>query len=155
MKTFFLVLLAGLFLSWLFFPSNGVFVRYSVDNRTELTLNGSVFSFIALNPDAVSKCASPVEQRDCFSPADYSLRQSNLTESQLDAFIEVVYDSDFFDLNDSYGSAGKYEQRSVQALEVTVGGKSKNVTLAKTPSGSPSPKQFQKVVDALYALKPK
>ena len=148
-------LLVGLFIGGFFSSSSdGLYVSYSASGQTTLIQNG-VLSYAVLSPLAVSKCASLAQQTSCYVDSDYVLKKVNLTEDEVELVIEVIRDSEFFELNDSYGVSSESEKVSVHELNVMLGGKIKQVTYFYSPSSENKPEAFQKVVDAIYALKSK
>jgi hypothetical protein len=102
--------------------------------------------------DKDNKCAHWVAQAPCWTEQELTTREASLSASELRTLRDLLQQTAFLTLADSYGGAPPGQRYYPYQLSVTSGAIYKTVVYQSYPDAAPMPTPLRAVIDSLYAL---
>lgn len=102
--------------------------------------------------DTAEKCAQSVAQTPCWTNADLTTKEADLSDEETHGLIDLIRQTHFMQLKDSYGSAATGQRYYPSTLIVKLAGEEKRVVYQSFPEGEPMPEGFQRLSSRLEEL---
>jgi len=135
-------------------PDSAFAIRYQFTSETNyeyVDLSGDTLqrtSFV----DQTGRCATWVEQRPCWTPADVRTVRTPLPAGERRALIRLIRRSGFFGLDTLSGAVDPDSRAYAERVEVLLGTRRHVVNYRAAPGVAPRPAAFIAVRDALLTL---
>jgi len=101
--------------------------------------------------DLGDRCAQWLAQAPCWTEEDFVTSQVELPDSDIDSLIDLVRQSGFMALDDTYGGA-ESTRYYAYTLTVKLGETEQTVVYESFPDADPMPDAQRQVIDRLYEL---
>ena len=125
------------------------FTAETTYENIEINQNKLTYTFFA---DTENKCAHWVAQNPCWTENDLQTKETNLTESEINALASLIRQTDFMKLGNTYGGAPEGERYYAYTLKVKLGDEAKEVVYQSFPGAGSKPEAFEKLEHHLHEL---
>ena len=117
----------------------------------EININQSKLTYTYFE-DTNNKCVNWVQQSPCWGKKDLITKEITLSEKEVSDLANLVKQTGFMDLNNTYGGADEYQRYYPYKLSISLRGKTKEVIYQSFPEASPMPEAFQELKNQIFNL---
>jgi len=102
--------------------------------------------------DTENRCANWVAQSPCWTDNDLQTKETALAEDEVNALADLIRQTNFMQLGDTYGGASEGIRYYAYTLKVQFADEAKEVTYQNFPGSEAKPEAFEKLESRLHAL---
>ena len=120
---------------------------------TKIEINQSKLIYTYFPQDvAQEKCKDWLVQAPCWKEEDLKTKEAILSDDEINGMIKLIEQTNFINLESSYGGAGPLQRYYSYKIFVKLGEKEKDVVYQSFPGASPEPEAFKEIKEKLLEL---
>lgn len=126
-----------------------LFTAEATYDRIEIDQNKLIYTYF---DDVDNKAENWMKQEPVWTQQDLKTKEATLLDSEIDDLVEIIDQTNFWLLNDTYGGASSGQRYYSYSLSVSLGTETKKVIYQSFPDAEPMPEAQEAIINKLHEL---